>query len=710
MALHKSMNLRIPRLTRICSLCSLGIIACLASAQNTQPAQTPAIPPVKQSLEVTATRLPEDPQTVPAAIEVFSGDELSARGARDLRGALALATGVEIAPGGDPGPASSVPDFWGLKEFDAFLLVVDGVPWGGAFNPALTSLNLNDIERIEVLRGPAPVMYGATSFVGVIQVVHKDAASKDKTVEIHGGSYGSGGGSFSTPVPLPGDWNSRLTVEGERLGFSDDRTAYQRGQGLWRVARKPTDGSRVWFNLDLNWLDQDPASPRPRVGTIFSPDVPIDSNQNMAGAFLNDHRGSLMAGFDHAAVGGGQWSTTGSFSQSRQDIFRGFLVDPEAVDDNAHGFREKITLTDVYVDSHLSWKLPRSVQFLVGGDYLHGTGTARGADFDYTAALTGSGTVVPTPDDLDFHINDHRDFYGAYSAVEWSPLERLRVDAGVRLNATREYQQVVDGGEGTSDQQTRVDVRPGVSVGTIFTTWQHNQDAVSLFVNYRDTFKPAAIDFGIGESEGGDHILKPETSRSVEGGLKGQFFNRRMEAEASGFLMDFNNLVTATSVGGVPELINAGKERFKGFESSVSYFLRTDIMARATYSFHDARFTDFVQDFDGVPTQLAGNRIEMSARNLAAFGISYSPARGFLGGIEFNYTGSRYLDKRNHALSEGFPAFGLSAGYRTGRWEFRVDGHNLLDRRDPVAESEMGDAQYYLLPSRRVDAGLRFRF
>jgi iron complex outermembrane recepter protein len=692
-------------------LCSLAILTTIASAQTTSPSNQQKVPPVQQTVEVTATRLAEDPQTVPAAIEVFSGDELSARGARDLQGALSLATGVDIAPGGDPGPASSVPEFWGLKEFDAFLLVVDGVPWGGAFNPALTALNLSDIERVEVLRGPAPVMYGATSFVGVIQVIHKDAASHTKTVDLHGGSFGSGGGSFSTPLPLPGDWNSRLTLESERLGFNDDRTSYRRGHGLWRVARNPKDGNRVWFNADMNWLDQNPASPRPRTGTIFPADVPIDSNQNMDGAFLNDHRGSLMAGFDRSAAGGGQWSTTGSFSQSRQDIFRGFLVDPEPIDDNAHGFREKINLTDVYVDSHLSWKLPRSVRFLAGGDYLHGTGAARGADFDYTAALTGSpASVVPSPADLDFHINDHRDFYGAYGSLEWSPFERFRVDAGLRLNATREYQQVIDGGEGTSVDQTRVDVRPGASLGAILTAWQHNQDSVSFYANYRDTFKPAAIDFGIGESEGGDLILKPETSRSIEGGLKGRFFNRRMEAEASGFLMNFENLVTASSEGGVPELINAGKERFKGFESGVALFLRSDVIARATYSFHDARFTDFVQDFDGVPTQLAGHRIEMSARNLAAFGISYSPARGFLGGIEFNYTGSRYLDKRNRALAGGFPSFGLSAGYRTGRWEFRVDSHNLLDRRDPVAESEMGDAQYYLLPSRRVDAGLRLHF
>src|SRR6266851_9961969 len=157
-------------------LISLTILP-LAFAQTTPPGTPPKLPTVYERVEVTATRFPESPDRVPAAIEVFTGDELRARGVQDLRGALALAIGVEIAPGGDNGPASAVPAFWGLKEFDAFLLVVDGVPWGGAFNPALTSVNLTDVERIEVLRGPAPVMYGATSFVGVIQVVHKDAVT-----------------------------------------------------------------------------------------------------------------------------------------------------------------------------------------------------------------------------------------------------------------------------------------------------------------------------------------------------------------------------------------------------------------------------------------------------------------------------------------------------------------------------------------------------
>src|SRR5260370_9465130 len=134
-------------------------------AQTTPPATPQQLPTVYERVEETATRLPESPDKVPAAIEVFTGDELRATGVRDLRSALALAIGVEIAPGGDAGPASAVPAFWGLKEFDAFLLVVAGAPLGGAFNPSLTSLNLTDRDAIEVCRGPAPPIYEPTSLL-----------------------------------------------------------------------------------------------------------------------------------------------------------------------------------------------------------------------------------------------------------------------------------------------------------------------------------------------------------------------------------------------------------------------------------------------------------------------------------------------------------------------------------------------------------------
>lgn len=705
--LRNRIALKILALIVTFSCASIVIAQTQSTAQTTTTGNSQTItqlPKVHESVEVTATRIAEDPEEVPAAIEVFSGEELRERGARDLRSALSSAIGVEIAPGGDAGPASSVPDFWGLKEFDAFLLVVDGVPWGGAYNPALTSLNLSDVERIEVMRGPAPITYGATSFVGVIHVIHHGVDSTDRNVELHGGSFESGGGSFSLPVPLGGEWKSRLTLDAERLGFSDPREAYRRGHGLWRVERKYSDTSRVWFNFDLNWLDQDPNSPQ------FSPDFPIDANHNPRGSFINDHRGTIMGGFDKK-IGSAQWTTTASVSHSKQDILRGFLEDPGAPpgEDNARGVREKIQLTDIYIDSHLTWKLQPAVTLVAGADYLHGRARANGADFDYRAPVDGSFAVdVPKPDALDVVIEDNRNFFGPYAMVEWKPLERLRIDAGLRANVTHESRRDADPDPAAPHDisSARTDAHVGANVGAIYTAWQQKQDSVSVYGNFRETFKPAAIDFGIGELFAGKQILDPETSRSVEGGLKGRLFNHRMEFEASGFLMDFSNLVLPVDVGGLPGLINGGTQRMKGFETGVELFLPRNVIARANYSYHDARFTDFVAE----GLQLAGNRLEMSAHNLSAVSLYYQPPNGFFGGAEVNYTGSRFADRENTTLRGGFATVGAGVGYRTSRWELRLDGRNLGDRRDPVSVSELGDGQLYLMPSRRVDAGLRFHF
>ena len=132
----------------------------VAAAQGQPPKP---IPPV----EVVATRVPKSTHDVPASVEVISGADVPPAGM--ALHALSLAAGISVGPGGDTGPGSAVLEFWGLREFDAFLLVVDGVPWGGALNPAVASLNLRDVDHIEVLRGPAPVTYGATSFVGVVR-------------------------------------------------------------------------------------------------------------------------------------------------------------------------------------------------------------------------------------------------------------------------------------------------------------------------------------------------------------------------------------------------------------------------------------------------------------------------------------------------------------------------------------------------------------
>ena len=692
------------------ALAATVVSSITAVAQPATPCDQP--PTFREQVEVVATRVPDAPHDVPAPIEVIDGETLRNLGARTLSDALGLSTGVVVAPGGDAGPAGSVPEFWGLREFDAFLLVVDDIPWGGAFNPALTTLSLRDVDRIEILRGPAPVTYGATSFVGVIHVVHKPAAARQTYATAHVGSFGSGGGAVDLALPRAGGWDSRLSVDGERKGFSDDRTSFARGHALWRGIHAGGD-RKMWALFDLNVLGQAPSSPHPRGGPALTPLVPIDANHNPSGAFLDDTRVSAAFGMERPGWHGSRWTTSASLSHSGQDIFRGFLSRVDATANNATGFREQIDLFDVYADTHVVWPVRSRVRVVAGGDLLHGHGDANGATFTYSAPIGGTPAPVATaPSTLGLHVEDRREFFGGYTLAEWDATARLRITAGVRLNVTFE-----EGGEGVEVVREReegvTNVRPGGSAGAIFTGWQRGADHVKLYANYRNTFKPAAVDFGLGEAESGAEQarrLKPETAHSYEGGLKIRALQGRVDVEADAFEMNFANLVMATPVGGLPALMNSGTQRFQGLELAADVRLPSSFLGRASYSFHDAHFTEFAQVFDGVATSLNGKRLEMSARHLWSGGLVYAPSAGPTASIILTYTGSRYLNRRNTALAEGFASVDAGLGYRWNRWEARLDGRNVGDRRDPVSESELGDAQYYRLPARRVDVTLSARF
>jgi iron complex outermembrane receptor protein len=683
----------------------------VVSAQAPAPSPGPTPPAYAESLQVTASRIPEDTLDVPASIQVITAHELRDRGATDLKSALALAAGVDIASGGDGGPAAGVPEFWGLREFDAFLLVVDGVPWGGAFNPALATLDMNDIDHIEVQRGPAPVMYGATSFVGVIQVVRRSPGEKGARVSASGGSYETGGVAVATHVPTWAGFESSLSADFRREGFADDRTSFKKGHLLWRNRR--ASGAGVFsFDLDGTFLRQEPASPTPRQGPGLTTAVPLDSNQNPLGAHLDENRFFARLGHDRT-LSSATWSTLLSFTHSGQEQLRGFLTDVSEDDPNAAGFRATIDTNDLYFDTHLAWTRFHGWRAVAGVDYLLGKADAEGDTFDYGARLDGSGAPSSIPLGEARAIADTRNFIGLYGNLEWTPAESLRLDLGARLNRTSEERGEGEEEEAAGGVEDKRDVtRLSGGVGLTYTAWSRGDDRLSAFASWRNAFKPAAIDFNLAEEEpaGGEGILKPETSNSYEAGVKAELGGHRVRVELSGFLSDFKNLVIAQSVGGLPALTNAGAIRLKGLEGSLSGQVIPHLFVRGAYSLHDSRFRDYLTEFDGVPTQLAGKRFEMAPRHLAALALSWAPEHGLFASGELSYVGSRYLNKRNTALASHYATLLAMVGYRHGRYEVRVAGRNLTDRRDPVAESELGDAQYYRLFPRRVDVAGSVRF
>ena len=668
----------------------LGIVLLLARGLLAQqPSKT------SETIEVTATRIAEDVTVVPAAVTVIDGDDLQARNARDLQSALVSVSGVSIAPGGDGGPAGSVPEMWGLREFDAFLLVVDGIPWGGAFNPDLPTLDLTNVDRIEIVRGAAPVMYGATAFVGVIHVIHRVAGAQGSTGRVTGGSYGTFGAAASVPLSQSTQFRQSVTASFDRQGYDEQRTEWNRAHVLYR-AESAAAGGTLRFDVDGVQLRQDPNSPHPREGRILTPLVPVGANHNPRDAHIDENRYEGVIGFDRR-----DWTTTLALTRSDYDIQRGFLTDLAASGPNAEGFRQDRGITDVYFDSHIVRKLSPALRLIAGIDHLYGNARASSELFDYSVSLNGQN--APNASGIagdDFpRMRDRRNFSGVYVNSEWTPMPNLRVDIGARLNHTAESRST------DQDSDRRTKTRGSGAVGADWRLWSRDRDSLALFADYRNTFKPAAIDFGP-DSE--PDILDPETAVSYEAGAKGRLFDGRFRWQLSAFRMDFKNLVVSTvSDNGLPLLQNAGSERFNGVEYEGDFLVRPDSRIEFGYSYHDARFRDYVQAFDGVPTQLAGHRLEMSPFHLLGAGFIYAPPQGLNANVMVNYVGERYLNKRNTARADAYNTWSTGVGYRRGRNELRIDGRNLNNMRPPVAESELGDAQYYRMPARSLEVSYR---
>jgi iron complex outermembrane receptor protein len=686
-----------------------------------------------ETMQVTATRQQVPLLGTPASVTIITGDEMRERGANDLRTALSGVAGVEISPGGDSGPAGSVPAFWGLREFDAFLLVVDDVPWGGAFNPALTTLDLHDVDRIEVMRGAAPVMYGATSFVGVIHVIHNAPGQADRLVTIAGGgvpdNLGNLSGSLSESLPDMGGWHQSINVDAESERYADEEAGLERGHVLYRLGGD-VGGGAMRLDVDLNALRQDPTSPFPRVDNGLDPAIDTDANHNPSDAHLDQNRAAIALGYSHA-TGAGDWTTTLSFDKSDEDIVRGFLAD-ECVEeelegpDNACGFTQDRDITDLYFDTHFISHLGAKASAVWGLDYMYGKGEQDAEVFAYDVNEAHGGDAPSSSEVLSEEegrleangSENERNFGGLYGQIDWQPMPKLDVLFGLRLNSTKEEAEgEVKGeedepGEGEEPGEEeegghveRDDTRVSGSVGATWSVWTQGSDAIALFADYRNTFKPAAVDFG---PEPEAEILDPETSSSFEIGTKTRWLEGRLGFDVSAFYMEMNNLVVPQSEEGVPGLANAGTVFFRGGEMELDWRVANATTVYAGYAYHDLTFGDYVQDFDGEPTQLRGNTPELAPKNTGSLGFTYAPVRGWQFAGNYAYTGERFLNKRNTSQVGSFEVVDASVGYRFEHWELRLAGYNLTDSRDPISESELGEGQYYRMPARTYELGATF--
>jgi outer membrane receptor protein involved in Fe transport len=707
------------------------VVTLLTGSANAQQQQRPESPsdPVtfEDTVQVTATRFGEPVAEVPGSITVVSGDEIRARGATDLRTALALLGGVSVAPGGDAGPAAAVPGLIGVREVDDLLLLVDGIPAGGAFIPQFEAISLNNVERIEVMRGAAPVYFGTTAFAGTINVVHYAAGSADRAAEVHLGSYQSSGVGAAA-VLSTGTVRQSLSIDASKDNLSDPRADYGRVQTIWRLATRVAGGT-LRSDVDLLALRQKPNSPAPidEATGAFSRLLPVDYNQNPTNAALDTNRYKVVLDYVRP-FRIGRWGSTAAFTQTRTDSMRGFIDagdtpqpwTPATIAD-LESFQQSRSLKELFVDSNFTARPARQIDLTAGVNLLVGSANADSLRYGERLVLDGI-SQVPSTEPLTpkgtVNFTDDRRFVGLYAQTRYEVTSAASLLLGIRWNGTHETRDEVRinsrGVKTIIPAEQDVDRLTG-SLGAAWRVWRSPASPISLVTLHGSvgyTFQPAQIDFGPNPEAGpeGGGLLKPETQRSVVAGVKADTPNGRIGFDVDGFFVDFSNQPVQATVNGAAVLRSVGEQRYKGIDVEGVLHPAKRLMVRANVGWSDARYLDFVDTIDGKATQLAGNQQVLTPSTRVGAGVLYAPERGWRGSLTCNWIGSHWLNSLNTFEAPGYALVDASVGYRFKRFTTAILASNLGDRRDAVQLSELGEGQFYRLPARRIDATVTWHY
>lgn len=178
--------------------------------------------PVNPTMVVTANRVEQPASTVLAPVMVIERAEIEARQVQSLPDLLKTLPGVQITTLGGRGHVSSL--FIRGTNSNHSLVLMNGRPVAAmvAGTPDLSQIPLDNIERIEYIRGPRAAVYGANAIGGVINLISKTSAKNGSETHLKGGvgSHGYGQGQVRTVQALDEQTDMNLLVGYERTdGF-----------------------------------------------------------------------------------------------------------------------------------------------------------------------------------------------------------------------------------------------------------------------------------------------------------------------------------------------------------------------------------------------------------------------------------------------------------------------------------------------------------
>jgi vitamin B12 transporter len=237
----------------LCFVLALTILPFNVYSQEEPEKEKVSTSSIQHEVVVTATRLETPAKEIASSVTVITRERLEQSKKATIIEALQEVLGVSIVQNGPPGAAASV--FLRGANSEHTLILMDGVELNDPISPSrsfdLAHLTLDNIERIEILRGPQSTLYGSDALGGVVHIITKKGQGKPNF------SLSSVAGSYGTIITSGG-----INGSTERMHYSLG-TSYFRSDGFSAASanyegNEEKDGYRnlsLWGRLGFRLFD-----------------------------------------------------------------------------------------------------------------------------------------------------------------------------------------------------------------------------------------------------------------------------------------------------------------------------------------------------------------------------------------------------------------------------------------------------------------------
>ncbi|MCV4288996.1 TonB-dependent siderophore receptor [Pseudomonas capsici] len=674
------------------------------------------------------SRLGLTARETPASIEIKTQAEMQQKGLRTTKEAFADVTGVTV--GNVPGNPAVI----SMRGFTGNTVNVmqDGV------RIAASTITTRDMdtwkyEKIEVLKGPASVLYGEGSLGGAVNLVTRKPTLDEQKLEglVSTGSFGTKRAAIGVNQPLNDSLALRADVSyvnSDSFYDVDDQetTAFNISTSL---LFKPNDDLSMLFAFDHDYDEYDSTYN----GT---PLVPASVARNPSG-IVSSKNGLVVdksirrTNYNPDGANSGARSTTWRWTTdyrlnddwtlnnivSYYTARREFFVSSEQ-NYNAGSGRFNRTVQRVSHD-HQFWneRLSASTDQLIGGFRNR---FSVGAEYSYTdlnnPRQNGTTTSVDpwNPVVGSFPSSAAQNWPGAgRNVVYQSNMDNTAVFAEDAFNLTDDW--LLIGGlryEDINLRRTVEDVNLGTSqkfhptydpfswrLGTVYNLTPD----IQLYAQYSTAVTPVSTLLLIASANGDFDLSK---GRSVEVGFKASLFDGRTSLTGALYQIDLEDILTRDPNDSTLT-VQGGKQRSRGVELTSSTQLTTQLRADLGVSVVDARYEELIEAGGADRSDNHPVNVPRTTAN-AALIYRFEPVPITVGAYVRHSSGF-YTDTANTYFVEGYTTFDASIAYEMKNATLTLRGRNLTNRLYGEY-SGYSSTQVYLGAPRSAELSLGFKF